>query len=267
MKALATGGVAAAAACVLTSTLFAANGIQITTKTTGGGSTETTTIQVDADHIRATSTGMKGGSQVFIFDGVKRVMDILDLDKKTYTEITKDDLDRMAAQMSGMMAQMNQAMANMPPAQRAQMEAMMKGRMSQMAQTTKIEYRKTGSDKVGAWTCDKYEGYRGTQKAQELCTVDPSALGFSPSDFNVTQEMHDFIGKVVPQRESIFAVGTMNPEGVTGVSVRSIDYGADGTATSETELTGVTRQSLPDSTFTVPSGFQKQPFAPMGRGR
>ena len=267
MKSLATGGVAAAAACVLTSTLYAASGMQITTKTTNGGNTYTTTIQVDANHIRASSTGMRDGSQVIIFDGLKKVMDIVDLDKKTYNEITKEDMDRLAAQMSDMASRMSQAMANMPPAQRAQMEAMMRGRMSQMPAAVKTEYRKTGSDTVGSWKCDKYEGYRGTQKVQELCTVDPSTLGFTPSDFNVTHEMSDFIATVVPQRASIFAVGSMNPAGVTGVPVRSIDYDSGGQVSSETELTGVTRQSLPDTTFTVPSGFQKQASPMMGRGR
>lgn len=267
MKALATGGVAAAAACLATSTLLAAGGMQITTKTTNNGKTYTTTIQLDANHFRVASDGMRNGQQLLIFDGLKQLMDIVDLDRKTYSEVTKQDMDRLASQVSDMASRMSQAMGNLTPAQRAQMEAMMRGRMSQAPTPVKTEYRKTGSDAVGAWQCDKYEGYKGTRKVEELCTVDASALGFTSTDFNVTHELTDFAGKLAPQRQAIFAVGSMDPEGVTGIPVRSIEYDSAGNVQSETLLTGVTRQSLPDSTFAVPAGFQKQPFASMGGGR
>ena len=32
---------------------------------------------------------------------------------------------------------------------------------------------------VGRWTCDRWEGYQGTRKTSELCTVDPATLGLS----------------------------------------------------------------------------------------
>ena len=78
--------------------------------------------------MRAESAGPDGVTQVFVFDGTAQVMRMINYDKKTYTEMTKADVDRMGAQMAGAMAQMQEQMKNLPPAQRAQMEAMMKGR-------------------------------------------------------------------------------------------------------------------------------------------
>ncbi len=115
--------------------------------------------------MRAESAGPNGGTQVFVFDGGAKVMRMIDYDKKSYAEMTKADMDRMGAQM----------------------EAMMKGRgMPGMSAPAKTEYRKAGTDKVGKWTCDKYGGCQDNQKTSELCTVDPTALGFTADDFQVS---------------------------------------------------------------------------------
>lgn len=268
MRSIASGGAAVAAACLMTGTLYAANGIQITAKTTSGGSTETSQIQLDANHMRADAHGIDGVNGLVIFDGTKQVMDIVNVDNKTYREITKADIDRIAGQMSDAMSRMNQAMANMTPEQRAQVEAMMRGRMggARGAAPVKTEYRKTGTDRVGKWTCDKYEGYRSGQKVSELCTVPASTLGFSESDFAVTEQMRDFFSKVMPARaDQMLSIGSADA-GFSGVPVRSITY-AGGSVESTTELTDFSRQNIPDSTFQVPAGFQRQPFVPMGRGR
>ena len=74
----------------------------------------------------AASDMPSGEKGAFLFDGVKQVVWIVNYDKKTYTEMTKTDLDRMGQQMTEAMAKMQEAMKNLPPEQRAQMEQMMK---------------------------------------------------------------------------------------------------------------------------------------------
>ncbi|MGH9411295.1 MAG: hypothetical protein ACRD1V_17815 [Vicinamibacterales bacterium] len=59
----------------------------------------------------------------------------------------------------------------------------------------------------------------------------------------------------------------MNPDGVTGIPIRHIEFGSSDQVTSTTELTDISRQNIPDATFAVPSGFQKEAFGPFGRGR
>ena len=265
----------ATAVCVLGATAFAANGVVITMTTTSGGSSKTQQIQFDANHMRAGMAGRGGDQSTFIFDGVKQSMLIVDDSKKTYSEITKDDVDRLASQMQQMQGAMQGAMANMTPEQRAQVEAMMRGRggrgMPSMAGApaeTKPTFKKTGTDKVGKWACDKYEGYEGDKKTSEVCTVAPSALGISDSDFAVTQQFQKFFSALVPQRSmQVFSLATIQDRGFAGVPVRTITYGADGSVQSTSELSDIAHQNIPDSTFAVPSGYQKQDMPFGGRGR
>jgi hypothetical protein len=253
-----------AALCFMAQPLLAADGILIVETTTTAGASRTNQVQIDKTRMRAEFEGQNGAKQVLIFDGGAQVMRIIDMDKKTYTEMTKTDVDRMGAQMAGAMAQLQEQMKNMPPAQRAQMEAMMKGRGMAMAAIPKTEYKKTGADKVGNWTCDKYEGYQNGQKTSELCTVDPKTLGFTVADFQVSQQLADFFKQLMPQNaDQMFSLGSNDPAGFSGVPVRRT-YSVLGRQ-SVSELTQVSRQTFPDSLFAVPAGFQKQAFGPGGR--
>jgi len=244
--------------------LLAADGILIVEKTTTGSTTQTNQVQIEKTRMRAESAGPNGGRQVFVFDGGAQLMSVIDYDKKAYTEMTKADTDGLGAQMAGAMAQMQDQMKNLPPAQRAQMEAMMKGRGMAAGAATKTEYRKAGMDKVGKWTCDKYEGYQNNQKTSEICTVDPKTLGFSVADFEVTQQLSDFFQKLMPQNaDQIFSLGKSDPQGFSGVPVRRI-YSI-GQRQTVSELTEVSRQTFADSIFAVPAGFQKQAFGMPGR--
>ena len=255
----------AAALCLFFTSTYAANGLVISMKRTTGGATTTNQIQLDANHMRTEMAGRGGGEHAFVFDGVKQAMYIIDDSKKTYSEITKEDLDRMAAQMQS-------AMASIPPEQRAQIEAMMRGRggrgMPGMgAPAPKPTYKKTGTDKVGKWACDKYEGYEGDRKTSEVCTVAPSALGLSESDFAVTKQFAKFFSGIMPQMsDRVFSLGSLEDRGFVGVPVRTISYAADGSISGTTELADISHQNVPDAVFAPPSGYAKQEMG-FGRGR
>ncbi len=220
--------------------------------------------------MRAEAAGRGGGTQGIIFDGAKQTLFIVDDARKTYAEMTKADVDRVGDQMSAAMAQMQEQMKNMPPEQRAQIEAMMRGRgmPGGAASAPKTAYKKVGTDTVGKWTCDKYEGYQDEKKVSELCTVDPKTLGFTAADFQVTKQLAEFFGKLMPQgAERIFAIGTPEQQGYSGIPVRTTLITGDQRTTSE--LVDVKRETFPPSTFEVPAGYTKEsgPFGGRGRGR
>ena len=263
----------AAALCLFFTSTYAANGVVISMKTTRGASASTDEIQLDANHMRAQVRGRGGAENTVIFDGVKQTMYIVDDAKKSYSEITKEDLDRVAAQVSQMQSQMQGAMANLTPEQRAQIEGMMRGRGGRgmpgmgAAAAAKPTFKKTGTDKVGKWACDKYEGYESERKTSEVCTVSPSALGLSESDFAVSKQFAKFFSSLMPQMSTqIFSLGSLEDRGFVGVPVRTITYAADGSVQSTSELSDVTHQSIPESAFAPPSGYAKQEM-PFGRGR
>jgi hypothetical protein len=173
--------------------------------------------------------------------------------------------------MGDMMAQMQKALEGMPPAQRAQMEALMKGRgMPGLGAAPRTEYRRAGTSKVSKWTCDVYEGFQNNAKTGEVCTVAPTALGFAATDFEVTRQLADFIRGLIPQAaDQLFAAGGTTPQaqGFSGVPVRRVATVAG--RETVTELTSVARETFPDAIFAIPDGFTQQasPLSGLGRGR
>jgi hypothetical protein len=259
----------AAAVCLMAAPAAAADGlVLVQSVTTGSGTAMTHQIDIDAHRMRMESGGGPAGSQVFIFDGTRQVMIMVNPANKTYSEISKADLDALSGQMSAAMSQMQEAMKNMPPEQRARVEAMMKGRMGGAAAAVPARpvYKNVGTDKVGKWTCDKYEGTTNGQKTSELCTVDPKVLGLNTTDFAVTKDFADFFGKLIPSGAAqAFRVGSPEDQGFSGVPVRSVYYGAGQPITSE--ITDIHHQAFTDATFQPPAGFTKTESPFSGRGR
>jgi hypothetical protein len=261
---------AAAWAFGAASVCAAADGVLVVERTTSATGVRTSQVQIEKSRMRADVSSIGGAGSVVLFDGVQQVLRTLDSEKKTYREMTKADADSVGTQMNDMAAMIRAQLEKMPPAQRAQMEAMMQGRGGPGAMggaVEKTEYRKAGSDKVGKWSCDKYEGYRGERKTVELCTVTPQALGFTAADFDVSRELSEFFSKLVPQAgDNVFQMGKGEEHGFSGLPVRRISFGSDGKPTTTTEITDVSRQRFADALFAVPADFQKVDLPMMGPG-
>ena len=261
------GAVFIIAAICLSGVCAQAQGILIVQKETVNGQSSTNQIQFDKTHMRAESHA-SGSPMAFVFDGQKQVAYMIDAGKTSYTEITKTDLDGLRGQMDSAMAQMQKQMENLPPQQRQIMEQMMRGRgmPGAPAAAPKVQYRPAGSDKVGQWSCTKYEGYVGQEKTTEVCTVDPKDLGgLTPTDFDVARQFGEFMKTLAPQAADRLPINGGTQEGFNGIPVRRTTY-RNGAVESVVELTQVSRQSFPASTFAPPSDFQKEAFGG-GRGR
>jgi hypothetical protein len=262
------------AVLLLASQILQAQGILMVEQETRDGKSTTNEIQLDKNHMRAESHNT-GDDMAVVFDGGAQVIRMINLDKKTYNEIDKAQLDQLRQRMGGASAQMSAAqqkmqeqMKNMTPEQRAMVEQMMRGRgmtgMPPGPAAAKTEFRPAGSDKVGKWSCNKYEGFRGQEKVSEVCTVDPKDLGLTVSDFDVAKQLAEFLKTIAPQsadRATYF--GTAEDQGFSGVPVRRISY-VNGKVSSESELKDVRHEAFPASTFDVPAGFTKQAMPGMG---
>lgn len=249
---------------------WAAQGLVIVQKITANGTPETHQIQITQNKMRTEVNGPTGPMTV-VFDGAKQVLYMINTPRKSYNELTKADAEQLGAQMSGAMAQMQAAMKDLPPEQRAQMEAIMKGRglPAGLGAAAKPQYKKAGTQKVGKWTCDLYEMTVDNKKTGEVCTVSPQTLGFTAADFAVSRQLGEFVRSILPQgAEAIFQIGS-NDVGFSGVPVRSVTnvFGRE----TISEITDVSRQEVSDAQFTVPAGFTKEAFGGLGpvpgRGR
>jgi hypothetical protein len=245
---------------------WAAQGVVIVEKTTVNGTSENHQVQITPQRMRADIDGPNGPTTV-VFDGTKQVLYMINTARKTYNEMTKADAEQMGSQLSGAMAQMQEALKNLPPEQRAQMEAMMKGRgmPAMMAGAATTSYKKGGTQRVGKWTCDVYEIQVNGQRGGELCTVSTQTLGLTAGDFAVTRQMAEFMRSMLPQgAEAMFQVGT-GENGFSGVPVRRVTTLLGRETVSE--MVDVMRQDLPDTLFAVPAGFTKEALGGFGRGR
>ena len=238
----------------------AENGILIVQKTSTGNGQRTSQVQIGKSRLRAEMADGSGSERALIFDAARQVMLIVNPERKSYNEITKGDIDRLATQMQDMMAKV-------PPEMRAKLEAMMKGGGMGAGTAARTEYRKAGTDKTAKWTCDKYDGYQNGQKSSEICTVDPGMLGLSAADFAVTQQFAEFFEKLMPQSAGqILGLSQMQTQGLSGFPVKSSS--TSGGRTTTNEVTDVTRQTFEDSLFAAPAGFLKESFPGIGgRGR
>jgi hypothetical protein len=241
------------------STAFAADGVLLVQKTTNGTISTESQIQIEKTRMR-TEVTVGDQTQILIFDGVKQVAYVVTPATKSYIEMTKAELEQMAVMVKGLMAQLEK----MPPAQREQMSSMMGARGMSLTPVS-TTYKRNGSDKVGKWSCDKYDGYRNDQKVSEVCTTTPAALGLTAADFAVTQQLAEFMSTVLPQAgDQVSFLGQGEAGGYSGFPLKSTVTAAGRTVTAE--VTAVSRQTFSDSLFEVPAGFTKQTMMG-GRGR
>jgi hypothetical protein len=233
-----------------------AQGITLVQQETRGSKTETSQVQMDKTHIRAESHA-NGESTVFLFDGTAKAIRVLNLDKKTYMQMDTAQMQQMQQQM----AQMQEQLKNMPPQQRAVMEQMMRGRGGLGGgppAAAAIQYKQTGSDKVGQWSCTKYEGYRGQDKVAEVCAVDPKDLGVTPADFEAAKQLADYLKSLMPQMaDQMTMYGTAADQGFAGMPVRRITY-SNGQVSSTSEVKEFKRGAIPASAFELPAGLKRE---------
>src|SRR5437868_5641962 len=92
-------------------TVAAADGILIAQKMTSASGTVTThQIEIEKTRMRAETDAPGGRKMTMIFDGTAQVMRTVDDDAKSYTEMSKADMEKMSAQRSGAMAQLQEQM-------------------------------------------------------------------------------------------------------------------------------------------------------------
>ncbi|MEO0120163.1 MAG: DUF4412 domain-containing protein, partial [candidate division WOR-3 bacterium] len=145
---------------------------------------------------------------------------------------------------------------NLPPEQRKKMEEMMKGKMK--IETPKIVYKKVATaQKVNQWVCDKYEGYEGKNKVEEIWTTDFSKIGLKPEDLKIMEEMGKFFSEMM-KGVSFYKIQTEKKEDkFFGVPVRIIGYDK-GEKKFKMELKEIKRENLAPTLFEIPKGYKKE---------
>ncbi len=231
----------------------------------GAQQKQKSTMYVEAGRIRMEMES-EHGKTIMIFDGNKQVLWMIQPDQGSYMEMTADTVARMSQmagaanpQMEQAMKQMQEKMASMPPEQRAMMEQAMKGRGGAMgggAPPTITFQAKGGSERVGSFTCSKYDELSNGKRTAELCAAAFDQLHLTEADLKTFQTMAKFMEPM--RRMNPRGMSSMPTEQIHGFPVRTVMFDAADKPTYEDTVLSVEQKPVEAGMFTLPAGLTKR---------
>lgn len=203
-------------------------------------------IQVRGSKVRANTGGRDPDGYVIMDVDQGTSLMVMPAQKK-YIEWTKADMKELTDKMSEMQKQMKERMAELPPEQRKQMEAMMKNLPNAGGTAPQPQVRALG----------KTETINGMQtSAYEVRIGDESAVGW------VTEDQKDLQHTFKNLREGEEKMMSHNPG--KGIQAALADKGlpirvqkVDKDEYRVEELVDVQRTPMSAALFSVPAGFEK----------
>ncbi|MEO0092175.1 MAG: hypothetical protein ABIK61_05670 [candidate division WOR-3 bacterium] len=192
-----------------------------------------------------------------IFRADQEIFWMIDHKKKSYTEFTKEDLEKMQEMMKEATSIMEQALKNLPAEQRQKMEKMMK---KGVAEKSNMIFKKVSSgEKVNQWLCDKYDGIIEGKKVMELWSTDWKKIGLKPEDIKVFDKMKVFFEQIAKDFAStLHIIETEKKDNMYfGMPVKIVEY-EKGNIRSSYEFEEIRQEELKLSVFEPPKGYKKE---------
>jgi hypothetical protein len=236
--------------------------------------TKPTIIYADTDKLKVISP-----TNTIIYRGDLKKLWIINEGRKSYLEMTPETMQQFAGQMAGAsdrmaaaQAQLQARLATMPPAQRAQMEAMLAGRGGAGGpppgapggqRPSQVVYAKAGANKtVAKIRCDTYHKSIDGAQNEDVCIAPIGSAGLTANDFKVLDSFSSFAQPIVgaPQanRDDYMDWNAMNRAiGFQGFPLDTVHY-SDGKASRQDTVQKIERQNIPAGTFELPAGLTQQ---------
>lgn len=192
-----------------------------------------------------------------IFLGDKQSFLMINNSKKSYTEMTQEDLEKIQKTAEQAANTMQEALKNLSPAMQEKMKSMMP---VQEPKKSEIVYKKTASDeKVNQWACDKYEGLRDGQKVSEVWTTEWKKLGLNEEDLKGFEQIGKFFTSMMKNMNWFYKIGTdEKAENMYfGFPIKTINYEKDKPA-DRYEIKEIKQEDLKPTFFEVPKGYKKE---------
>lgn len=244
------------------------------------GDSYITVTKVDGNRMRIDTQSMEGElANTAMFLGETDEMYMIDHKKKTYMVIDKEQVEAMVSQLSEAMKQMEEALAQVPPAQREMMERMMKGKMpganyEPPAPQVVTDLGESGS--VNGVGCQWKQVTRDDKLERKVCVADPSSIAGADEMVALAHEMRDFAEGLMQLAQSasnmpMMGGGTMATVGagmtaeLNGYPLIAEDYDGEGKLIRRATFGSADGVSVADEEFTPPSGYKKQSMPTMGR--
>ncbi len=212
------------------------------------------------------ASGKTGGEGEMIYRGEKREMVVVDHERESYMVMDEGSIKQVAGQVSGAMAQMQEALKNVPEDKRAMVEQMMKQRMpTEAPKRPAAELRKTGErgEKSG-YPCVKYEVHRGGTKVRELWVTDWDNIEGGKDVVGAFEDMADFFREMLDALPDMGQGSGMGDNAfehmkeIGGFPVVTREFDDDGSLEGESTLRSARRQTIDPDAFEPPAGYKRQ---------
>ncbi len=196
-----------------------------------------TTHYFSKDRIR-----MNNGRTDTIMEFASGKIVMIDNQKKEYSEMTVAEID---AAMQGVSAQMEQAMAQMPPQMREKMAGMMGGAAAEVTVT------KGATKTIAGYACQTYTITMGANMTQESCNSTALTPPFDPANFQklsrVSVPMMQGMDKMIKKMSEIQGIALMQHTTMSMMG-RKTDTGM--------EATEVKKGPISADAFATPAGYK-----------
>lgn len=205
-----------------------------------------------------------------IYRGDKKEIIMINHDDKTYMVLDQAAMDALAKQLEQVMSQMEEAMKNMPPDQRAKMEEMMKQKLhGAYGSGTYVEpvLKKAGTGSVNGISCTKYDVFKGDEKIRQHCVANWNSIEGGQEMMTVMLQMADFMdqmaksfskagnilgGQVQFERNVFNQLRQMN-----GFPIQTIEYDK-GKVEAESTFKSSEKGSIDAADLEPPAGYIQQ---------
>ncbi len=209
-------------------------------------------ILVDKDRMK-----MEVGDNVVMFltaGGNRMVM--IDKGSNEYREMDQATMEAMGQQLSSALSQVESLLKNLPPAQREQVEALLKGKTAGGAPAIEpVVFAARGPTTVNGFRCTRYEGTRSSEKVLELCASTLSDVKLGAQEFQVLEKMREFTTGMMNAVKSTPLAGLMENTGITqagieGYPVQSITF-QSGKPVSREQVKAIVEATFTDADFST----------------
>jgi len=250
---------------------FADSVLELQTTEFGQGQPIVGTVQISSAgkdariEIISVTSGEAGG---MIFHGEQNEMVILDHAQGTYMVIDQVRMNAMASQIDEAMSQMQEALAAMPPEQRAMAEQMMQQRFptAPPEQSTETINDLGSHGEVAGIACRNYEVIRDGLKVRELCVSDWDDIHGGQEAADALKGVANFFESM---RQAFAGAGGMDVfdrqqelfghmDELDGYPVLFRDFSASGALERQTILTAAREKEVAPGFFQPPAGYTFQ---------
>lgn len=229
---------------------------RINYRATEGGGASIASFLIGHGKLR-TDTHPDVGSSVII-DPASETMIILNHDDREFMRMGRKEIEQMGTAINAAMAQMEAAMANMPPEMREQMQGMMGGAMPGGDNAIKMDA--TGrNDTVAGYRCQIYQTRMGGDLVNETCMGDVALFDeLSAADRQTLEQALAMTQRLTETLSSgpLGQMVDMSTFHAGMLPLRVSDY--DGGKRSTAEFSGIDDAPLPADLFAVPAGYKQQ---------